>query len=97
MIYSGEPRTRRLTLDEIEQMVVKTYTNRARRIVGNESAADIFGFALLTIFPLVRAVEEWRTHGPGQSHCDEEGCRCTEQRLREAVDSMRASLKGPNV
>jgi hypothetical protein len=33
--------------------------------------------------PVIELAQEWRTHGPGQSHCDEENCRCISQRLRE--------------
>jgi U3 small nucleolar ribonucleoprotein component len=37
---------------------------------------------------LLAAAVEWRMHGEGQSHCEEEGCRCTEQLLREAIDAL---------
>lgn len=49
--------------------------------------------AVLAMLPVIRAVEEWRIHGEGQSHCDEEGCRCTEQLLREAIDQLHSHTK----
>jgi hypothetical protein len=37
---------------------------------------------------LVFAARDWRLHGEGQSHCEEEGCRCCNQVLREAIDAL---------
>lgn len=50
---------------------------------------------LLRVLPVVRAAEEWRDRGPGQSHCDEEDCPCTSTvcRLKITVDQMRREME----
>lgn len=50
--------------------------------------------AVLDMMPVIRLVDEWRDRGRGQMHCDEEGCQCNEQRLREAIDQLRARIGG---
>lgn len=88
-----------MTLDEMERLArahiaaVEDFieTSALRRKL--ESNLDTkLARAVRAMLPVIRAVEEWHIHGPGQSHCDEEGCRCTEQLLREAIDTMRAAI-----
>ena len=51
--------------------------------------------ALLAILPVYRAAVEWRDHGPGQSHCEEEDCPCTSAvcQLKSAIDKLRREME----
>ena len=62
----------------------------------SEQAAGDFARALLAVMPTIRAALDWRDHGPGQSHCEEEDCPCTSAvcRLKSSVDDMRRRLGG---
>ncbi len=91
-----------MNLDEIEKLARKIglvhEAEKARAYMHDyplrETDASILARALLAVLPVVRMVNEWRDSGDGQGHCEEEGCRCSTQRLREALDTMRQRLGG---
>ena len=71
---------------------INTLTGAAR---GATEAAAELARAVLRMLPVIRTGEEWRDHGPGQSHCEEEDCPCTSAvcQLKSAIDKLRREME----
>lgn len=68
---------------------LNTLTGAAR--IATENAATLARF-ILAVLPTIRATEYWNEYGEGQSHCEEEGCTCANQKLRDAISKMREEM-----
>jgi len=62
-------------------------------VISDEDASYIAACSPQTILALCRvakAAKEWREHGPGQSHCEDEDCPCTSTvcQLKKALAAL---------